>query len=135
MRLPSCLLPLLPLLLAAMAHADTSTTILAGYKSSATQESAAFSGFSSDRGRQFFNSRHGGDWSCSSCHTVDPRQSGRHAVTDRSISPMAPAINPERFTDAAKVEKWFRRNCKDVLGRACSTTEKGDVITYLQSLR
>ena len=25
----------------------------------------------------------------------------------------------ERFADAAKTEKWFRRNCNDVVGREC----------------
>lgn len=120
---------------AATARADTPASLLATYTSAAKQENRAFTAFSADRGRQFFASRHGGDWSCSSCHTSDPRQSGHHAVTNKVIAPMAPAINPERFTDAAKVEKWFRRNCKDVAGRACTATEKGDVVIYLQSLR
>jgi hypothetical protein len=31
--------------------------------------------------------------------------------------PLAPAFNPARFTNATKVEKWFGRNCKDVVGR------------------
>lgn len=30
---------------------------------------------------------------------------------------MAPAANPTAFTDSAKIDKWFRRNCKDVLQR------------------
>ena len=40
----------------------------------------------------------------------------------------------ERFTRPDKVEKWFRRNCNDVLGRACTASEKGDVLAYLMSL-
>ncbi len=48
---------------------------------------------------------------------------------------MAPAANPERLTDTAKMEKWFKRNCGDVLGRACTPSEKGDVIAYLTSLK
>lgn len=119
----------------ATARADTPASLLATYKTAAAQENTAFTAFSADRGRQFFASRHGADWSCSSCHTSDPRQSGHHAVTNKVIAPMAPAVNPERFSDAARVEKWFRRNCKDVLGRACTATEKGDVVIYLQSLR
>lgn len=39
--------------------------------------------------------------------------------------------NAERFTNEAKVEKWFRRNCNDVLGRACTFSEKADVLAYL----
>jgi hypothetical protein len=29
------------------------------------------------------------------------------------------------------VEKWFRRNCNDVLGRTCTPSEKADVMAYL----
>ncbi|MDE2586182.1 MAG: DUF1924 domain-containing protein, partial [Betaproteobacteria bacterium] len=29
----------------------------------------------------------------------------------------------------------FRRNCKDVLSRACSAEEKGDVLAYLLASR
>ncbi|MGE3163031.1 MAG: DUF1924 domain-containing protein, partial [Burkholderiales bacterium] len=43
----------------------------------------------------------------------------------------SPAANPERFTAEAKTEKWFRRNCNDVLGRACTAAEKADVLAYL----
>ncbi|NLY34347.1 MAG: DUF1924 domain-containing protein [Alcaligenaceae bacterium] len=28
---------------------------------------------------------------------------------------MAPAANDKAFTDTAKINKWFRRNCKNVL--------------------
>ena len=55
-------------------------------------------------------------------------------MTGKAIEPMATAANPRRFTDVAKVEKWFKRNCKDVLDRECTAREKGDVITYLRSL-
>ena len=86
------------------------------------------------RGAAFFSQPHGGDWQCTSCHTDQPIQSGRHAVTGKAIAPLAPAANPQRFTDAAKVAKWFRRNCRDVLDRECTAAEKGDVLTYLRSL-
>ena len=92
-----------------------------------------FSGFSAERGAAFFRTK-GSDWSCTTCHMPDPRQPGRHTVTGKAIEPMAPAVNPRRFTDVAKVEKWFKRNCKDVLDRECTAREKGDVITYLRSL-
>ena len=39
------------------------------------------------------------------------------------------------FSDAAKVEKWFKRNCGDVLNRACTALEKGDFLTYVLSVR
>ena len=46
---------------------------------------------------------------------------------------MAASANPKRFTDAIEVEKWFKRNCGDVLGRECTAIEKGDVLAYLLS--
>ena len=111
----------------------------AGYLSSLDAEVRAttpgFSGFSARRGALWFASRQGTDWSCATCHTANPLASGRHATTGRSIAPLAPAANPERLTDTAKVEKWFRRNCNDVLNRACTAAEKGDVIAYLTSLK
>jgi hypothetical protein len=55
-------------------------------------------------------------------------------VTGKAIEPLAPAANPKRFTNPAKVEKWFRRNCNDVLDRACTTQERGDVLAWLRSL-
>jgi len=86
------------------------------------------------RGQQFFTTRQGREWSCSSCHGTVPTLPGRHASTGKPIAPLAPAANPERFTDAAKTEKWFRRNCNDVLGRECSAAEKADVIGWLRTL-
>jgi len=84
-----------------------------------------------DRGAKFFNDKHGGEWSCSSCHTARPAQPGRHAKTDKVIAPLAPAANVERFADAGKVDKWFRRNCNDVVSRQCSAQEKADVLAWL----
>jgi hypothetical protein len=87
-----------------------------------------------ERGRVFFTSRHGGEWSCASCHGNPPTAPGKHAGTGKVIDAMAPAVNPKVFTDTAKVDKWFRRNCKDVLSRACSAAEKADVLAYLIGL-
>lgn len=87
------------------------------------------------RGQQFFASRHGREWSCASCHGATPVQAGKHASTGKSIGALAPAFNPQRFTDAVKTEKWFRRNCNDVLGRECSAAEKADVLSWLLTLK
>ena len=54
---------------------------------------------------------------------------------DMEIEPLAPAFNAERFTDQAKVDKWLRRNCKDVFSRECTAPEKADVLAYLLSLK
>jgi mono/diheme cytochrome c family protein len=88
-----------------------------------------------ERGRSFFTSRHGGEWSCASCHGQTPTAGGKHASTGKAIDPLAPAFNPRAFTDGAKVDKWFRRNCKDVLQRECSAGEKAEVLAFLLSLR
>lgn len=85
-------------------------------------------------GQRFFVSRHGGEWSCASCHGLDPRQPGRHAATGRVIQALAPSANSSRFTDAVKAEKWFKRNCKDVLSRECTAGEKADVLAWLLTL-
>lgn len=87
------------------------------------------------RGQQLFTSKHGEDWSCSTCHTATPTVEGKHASTGKPIAPLAPAFNPERFVDAAKTEKWFRRNCNDVMGRECSAAEKADVLAWLLTLK
>ena len=106
---------------------------LADLKATAQIE-PGFKGFSAARGEQFFKSTHGGDWSCSTCHTQNPAAQGKHTKTDKPIKPLAPAANADRFTDPAKVEKWFKRNCNDVLNRACTPLEKGDVLTFLLSV-
>lgn len=104
------------------------------FEAEARAAAPSFAGWSAQRGQAFFNGRHGGEWSCASCHTENPLATGRHAKTGKAIAPLAPAANAERFSDGAAVEKWFRRNCNDVLGRACTAQEKGDVLQYLISL-
>jgi Domain of unknown function (DUF1924) len=47
------------------------------------------------------------------------------------VEPLAPSANPDRLTDRRDVEKWFKRNCKQVLGRECTAVEKGHFITFL----
>ena len=117
--------------LAGAAQAAQPGELLAGYEAAARRENPAFGGVSAPRGEQFFNARHGGEWSCASCHGATGAAPGKHAKTGKAIAPLSPAANPERFADAAKAEKWFKRNCNDVLGRACTAAEKGDVLAYL----
>lgn len=88
-----------------------------------------------EAGRVFFRSQHGGEWSCASCHGVTPTQNGRHASTGRVLPPLAPAFNAKSLTDAAKMDKWLRRNCRDVVGRECSAGEKADVLAWLISIK
>ena len=90
---------------------------------------------SADKGRIFFTSTHGSKWTCASCHGETPTKVSKHASTGKAIDPLAPAANPDAFTDAARVDKWFRRNCKDVLSRECTAAEKSDVIAFLLALK
>ncbi|MEO6352153.1 MAG: DUF1924 domain-containing protein [Burkholderiaceae bacterium] len=90
---------------------------------------------SAQRGQQFFTSKHGREWSCASCHSAVPNKTTQHIVTGKSILPLAPAENNERFTDSAKSEKWFKRNCKDVLARECTSQEKVDIIAWLLTIK
>lgn len=122
-------------LTAATAPAATPAEIQKKFEAAARDAAPGLAGFSAQRGEQFFKARHGNDWTCASCHTENPLGPGRHAKTGKNIAPLAPGANPRRFTDVASVEKWFRRNCNDVLGRACTAREKGDVLQYLLSLK
>lgn len=116
-------------------HAETPQEILSGFEQQAKAELPDFQGFDTARGELFFKNTHGNDWSCASCHTQNPAASGKHAKTDKPIEPLAPSANAERFTDPKKVTKWFKRNCGDVLDRECTAQEKGDVLTYLLSVK
>jgi Domain of unknown function (DUF1924) len=48
---------------------------------------------------------------------------------------MAIGTNPKRFTDKAKVDKWFKRNCQDVYQRECTPKEKGDFVSYMKTAK
>ncbi|MEJ2435079.1 MAG: DUF1924 domain-containing protein [Pseudolabrys sp.] len=113
------------------AHAgDATAPLLEGYRA------AGAGPFDAAAGRALWTQRHpgrDGERSCSTCHTANLRQAGRHARTGKAIQPMAPSVNVKRLTDAAKIEKWFTRNCKWTLGRACTAQEKGDILTFIKS--
>jgi cytochrome c peroxidase len=115
--------------LCSSANAITATEQLAAYTAQAGAPAQAA------RGQTLFTSKHGKEWSCSSCHTATPTVEGKHATTGKAIAPLAPAFNPDRFADAAKAEKWFRRNCNDVMGRECTAGEKADVLAWLLTLK
>lgn len=117
------------------AYAQTADETLAAIKTDASQADPSFQGFSAARGEGFFKAKHGTDWSCSTCHTDNPAATGKHATTSKTIQPLAPAANAERFTNHDKVAKWFKRNCKDVLDRVCTPQEKGDVLAYLLTVK
>lgn len=123
---------------AAMAAGMTTIqkAILDSYVAAAKKADAGFAGPSTERGQALFRDKHTGGKpdtpSCTSCHTTDLTKTGKTRA-GKDIEPMAASANPKRFTNAADVEKWFTRNCPDVLGRECTAAEKSDVLTYLLS--
>ncbi len=113
------------------AQADTVGDLLAQYAAAGGKD------FSAANGEAMWTQENpdpegGAARSCASCHTANLTQPGKHARTGKAIDPMAPSVNPERLTDAKKVEKWFLRNCKWTLGRECTPQEKGDFLSYIK---
>lgn len=124
-------------LLMASGAVMASPAIISDYAAQAKQANSGFAGFSAERGKSLYyreTVQGGKKMSCATCHTADPRQPGKTPAF-RPLDAMAPVITPTRFTDAKKVEKWFRRNCDDVFKRECTAQEKGDFLTFLSSLK
>ncbi len=121
------------LLVAAAGHAETPQAITRQYAD------AAPAGFvpAARRGEALFRQNFAINDkmpSCTACHTDHPKNPGRHAVTGKTIRPLAVVANGERFSDPAKVEKWFGRNCREVVGRACTPGEKADFVAYMNEV-
>ncbi len=116
--------------------ARAQSPILGLFSDQTMKQERTFEGFSAERGRAFFlaNRKTGkpATPSCSSCHTKNPLNAGRTRA-GKVIAPMALSATPTRFSELKKVEKWFRRNCKSVLGRPCTPLEKGDFLTFMMS--
>lgn len=113
----------------ALAQDMTPRTTLAHYENLAGQSGVPV------RGKVLFTASHGQRWKCTSCHQANPALPGRHASTGKAIEPLAPAASADRFTRLAKTEKWFRRNCQDVLDRSCTDQEKADVLAWLITVK
>lgn len=117
--------------------AETPQQILQVHTAEAASQASGFAP-SAQRGKDFFAKKFNVSEkmpSCSTCHTDNPAQAGRHAITSKNIKPLAPQANAERFSDVAKVNKWFRRNCTEVVGRECNAAEKADFIQFLIEVR
>ncbi|MBP8168630.1 MAG: DUF1924 domain-containing protein [Azonexus sp.] len=131
-------LPALCLLLASFtSHAETPQQIRQIYAAEASAQQAGFTP-AAKRGEALFRQRFSNNDkmpTCTSCHTDSPLNAGQHAITGKSVKPLAVSANAERFSDSAKVEKWFGRNCKEVVGRACTPAEKADFVTYMSEVR
>jgi hypothetical protein len=116
------------------ADVDTAKKFAKKYAAIARTINPEFVGFQPDRGRVFFTNKVsvGSQMvSCSSCHTDNPANEGKHIVTKKKIAPLSPVVNKKRFTDLEKIEKNFTEHCNDILGVDCTAQEKGDYIAYL----
>ena len=122
------------IVLCAAVAAEPRHAILARYAAQAEASAASFSGFSAERGLRLHTHKFAAGKpdspACVSCHGGDARAKGR-TPAGKAIEPMAVSASPQRYTDFAKVEKWFKRNCNEVLGRECTAVEKGDWLTYM----
>lgn len=115
-------------------EAEAASPLLPALEAAAKKEDPAFTSFSAARGKTLYFEEHdtkSGKTSCATCHTDDPRKAGRSPV-GKNIEPLAPAVNPQRFTDQAHMDKWFDRNCKQVMGRACTARERGDFLFFVE---
>ena len=113
--------------------AETPASLVSGYAAEAAKSTPGFSP-SVQRGQAFFTREWGVSQkmpNCTVCHGKNLKVDGKHVVTDKRIDPMSPAANPERFTNSKKVEKWFKRNCTEVVGRECTVAEKADFIQFV----
>jgi hypothetical protein len=72
---------------------------------------------------------------CRACHVInDEEHPEPKRAKLRYIEPFAPHANPERLSDAERVEEFFKLNCSMVLKRECTPQEKGDLIAWLLSV-
>ena len=122
------------ILLSGTSQAGVREDQLALYASAAKAADPGFAGFSAERGKTLHTQNFAGGKpdtpACTSCHGKDPRGTGR-APSGKTIEAMATSVTPTRYTDPAKVEKWFKRNCTEVLGRLCTPQEKGDWLKFM----
>jgi hypothetical protein len=144
---------------AGLGAATESEDFLTAYAEQAKQADPGFKGFSAERGRAFYFHKHkiddGSDLSCASCHHADPRKGtvaheGQfpcrachitlHRPSDKRSpqtpdSSLAPSANADRFTREGNVEAWFGWNCRLLLKRECTPSEKGDLIAWLLTIQ
>lgn len=127
-------LALAALILSSPSFAGPRDDLLTQYATAARNDTPTFSGFSAARGKTLHTQNFAGGKpdtpACTTCHGENPRGAGR-GLTGKTIEAVAVSVTPQRYIDPAKVEKWFKRNCNEVLGRACTPQEKGDWLTFM----
>ena len=142
-------------------HADTPEMILERYAEQARKEDSSFDGCSVERGHVLYFQKRAnpvvGEINGASCHLADPRQKiiahksevlcrQCHVINDeehphpkdakiREILPLAPSANPKRISSYEHVEEFLKPNCEMVCGRLCTAKEKGDVLSWIISIK
>jgi mono/diheme cytochrome c family protein len=133
-RKPAVPLGVAAMILSTSLFAGPNEELLAQYATAARADAPTFSGFSAARGKTLHAQKFSGGKpdtpSCTACHGENPRGAGR-TLTGKDIEAVAVSVTPKRYTDVAKVEKWFKRNCNEVLGRECNAQEKGDWLSFM----
>ncbi len=119
----------------AQADVENAVKLEKKYQSFAKTANPEYSGPSAVDGKLFFNRKikgaNGKSTSCSSCHTHNPANEGKHIVTGKKIAPLSPNVNAKRFADVDKVEENFTKHCNEVIGADCTAAEKANYIAYL----
>ena len=93
---------------------------------------------SAEAGRAFYTKKvvvGNKDVSCAACHTDNPANPGKHNETGNPIKPMAPSVNPQRFSSVNKSATAFSKHCRDLYGKDCAPADKANFISYLLSIK
>ncbi|MGB5867132.1 MAG: DUF1924 domain-containing protein [Arcobacteraceae bacterium] len=116
---------------------DNMQNYIESLKVEAKKENSNFQDFSVSNGEKIFTSYHigkkGVKIACTSCHNIDLTTTGKNHFTNKTIEPLSPNANPKRLVDVKDVQKWLKRNFKDVYNRVGTAQEKGDVLYYINS--
>ncbi len=115
------------------AQASTIDAVLETYKALGTHDFSAVDGEAMWKKDYPDPKKPGKVRNCSTCHGEDLAKKGKHAKTGKIIDPLAPSVNNDCFNDQKFIAKWFKRNCKWVIGRECTPQEKGDFLMYLRN--
>lgn len=113
-----------------MSDENTINSLMKSYQSQGVKSGDA------QRGEQFWNRTFSGkapftERSCMLCHTANLKNEGKHARTNKLLSPLAPSVNQKSLGNVKKVNKWFKRNCKWTTGKECSPQLKADILAFI----
>jgi hypothetical protein len=121
--------------MSAQASVANAEKLILIYTAQAKSANPEYTGPTVADGKFFFNRKvklgNGKEMACASCHTANPADNGKNAITGKVIKPLSPAVNEKRFADFEKVEAKFTQHCVDIIGSDCTAAEKASYITYV----